>query len=321
MMNKSLTKLLLTIMGAVLLIAYIWYRFIRERLPKDIPFHLTEYRCVILIYICSLYLFVIVMLILEFRTKNDTLSLIIDYIYKPLRVLDESIKQISLIAYYHEKVIKILSTKTINYSKIYYLFNIIPRLILVTVLSLDTFYFDHLEYLYKFILLGLIPFLYKYFIHSLKYAKELFILQLEPIVDQIQTDYKDNLNDGDYSFLDLREFIKIQTDSIYYNNHKYYSSPIPTSSSLALFQNQEVTAAQMQAEHYRLLDIIVPISVHLEYFDGKHNYNNIIKNIKVAIFGSYLICWSYILYVSIHTLAMDAFEWLWIIQVQENPFL
>lgn len=38
-MNKLSIKLLLSFIGAIIFIAYIWYRFIRQRLPKDIPFH------------------------------------------------------------------------------------------------------------------------------------------------------------------------------------------------------------------------------------------------------------------------------------------
>jgi len=319
-MNKSLTKLLLAIIGAVLFIAFIWFRFIRQRLPKNIPFHLTEYGCIILMYICCIYLFIITMLIVTFGTKNDTLSRLIDYIYKPLKVLDESFKEITLIAYYHEKSIEALSKKSLGYNKIYYLCNILPRLILITILSLDTFYFHHLENIYKIILIGLLIFLYKYFIYSLKYAKELYILKLESITNKIQTNYNRNPEDRSSSFLYAREFIDIQTDSIFYNKHKYTVHPIPNSSYLQLFRGKNAKVEAIQAEHYRLLNIIVPISVHLEEFDLRHNFNSKIKYMKIAIFSTYFICWSYILVVSLPLLPTDAFQWFWIIQDIEDPF-
>jgi hypothetical protein len=319
MINKNLTKLLLTILGAILFLLYMWYRFIRKRLPKDIPFHLTEYGCVILFYICCIYIFIIIMLIVTFQTKNDTLSRIIDYIYKPLKVLDESIKENTRVTYYHEIFIEALSKNSLSYSKIYYLFNIVPRLVLVMVLSLDTFYFHHLEYLYKIILIGLLIFLYKYFIYSLKYAKEYYILKLEKITNKIMTNYNKDPNDTDWSFLDVRDFIDIQTDSIFYNQHKYMTNPIPSGAYLALFA-LGTKAEQMQAEHHKLLNIIVPISVHLEEFDLRNNFNSKIKYIKIGIFTTYLICWSYILIVSLPLLPSNAFQWLWVIQNIEEPF-
>jgi hypothetical protein len=320
MINKNLIKVLLTILGAVLFLTFIWYRFIRERLPKDIPFHLTEYGCIILMYICSIYLFVIIMLIVTFETKNDKLSLIIDYIYKPLKVLDESFKGNTLITYYHEIFIEVLSKMSLSYSKVYYLFNIVPRLVLVMVLSLDTFYFHRLEYLYKIILIGLLIFLYKYFIYSLKYAKELYIQKLEAITNKIQTNYNKNPNDSSDSFLYARDFIDIQTDSIFYYNHKYTAYPLPLSSYLALFRGKNAAVEQIQEEHHRLLNIIIPISVHLEEFDLRNNFNSKIKYIKIGIFSTYLLCWSYILIISLPLLPADAFQWLWMIQDIEDPF-
>ena len=260
------------------------------------------------------------MLILTFNVKYSKLNVIVDMIYKPLKILDESFKKNAFIAYYHEKFIKILSTSNISYSKIYYFFNILPRLPLIIILGLDTFYFHHLENIYKIILIGLLIFFYKYFIYTLKYAKELYILKLEFITNKIQTNYNINPNDDSDSFLYVRDFIDIQTNSIFYNQHKYTAYPLPTSSYLLLFRGKKTTIKQMQTEHNRLLDIIVPISVHLEEFDLRHNFNSKIKYIKIGIFSIYLICWSYILLVSLPFLPADSFQWLWIIQDYEDPF-
>lgn len=56
LMNKKLYQYSIIILGFILIIVLIWFRFIRQRLPKDIPFHLTEYGCIILIYILDSYL-------------------------------------------------------------------------------------------------------------------------------------------------------------------------------------------------------------------------------------------------------------------------
>lgn len=284
LMNKKLYQYSIIILGFILIIVLIWFRFIRQRLPKDIPFHLTEYGCIILIYICCIYLFILMLLITEFKTKNDKLNLLMEYIYKPLKVLDESIKMHPQINYYYYKAIDYCITinSKIYYTYIYCSFNILPRVILVTVLSIDIFYFIKIAYLYKIILLGILPLLYKYMIYNFKYAKEQYILKLESITEKIMTDYNEDPNDTSWSFLDVRDFIDIQTASIFYHDHKYRSNPIPTTDYFKKVRHI-TEIEQKQAEHYRLSAIIIPISLHLEEFDLRHNYNNKIKYIKISL--------------------------------------
>ena len=303
-----------------------WYRFIRQRLPKDIPFHLTEYGCILLIYICCIYLLVITLLITEFKTKNDTLGLIIDYIYKPLKVLDEAIK--TKLIYYHNKVIAFCVKSKYeahriydegNHVIIYYSLNIFPRLILVTVLFFDIFYFGKIVYLYKIILLGLLPLLYKYIIYSLKYAKEYYITQFELIVAKVMIPDPENFG---FSFHSLREFLDLEINSIVLNDNKPSGTALPNSSYLeqCIADRTIDKIKEIEDKFQQSLDFIGLISVHLEIFDLKHNYNNRIRCMKIGIFSTYLICWSYVLFISLPLLPSNAFEWLWIIQESEEPF-
>lgn len=330
MMNNKLIRLFLTIIGAAMFLVFMWYRFIRERLPKDIPFNLTEYGCIILIYISCIYLLVVITLIIKYNANNDLLSRIIDYIYKPLKVLDETFKTHPTINYYQKKSIGFLVSiiKEKHYTSIYYFFNIFPRFILITVFSLEALWLHHIQYLYKVILIGILIFLYKYYIYSLKYAKEQYILELESMVSQIQTDYvkyelsEEEKHDGyvlSFSFVSVQKFIEVQTDSIFYDNHKYSCNPLPYKNYILKFPDK-TPACDVQKEPLRLLDIVVTIAVHLEEFDLLHNFNRRIKHLKIFIFTTYFICWSYILIVSLPTLPLNAFDWLWIIQDTIEPF-
>jgi hypothetical protein len=314
---KNLTRLFLAILGAILFIAFIWYRFIRERIPKNIPFNLTEYGCIIMLYICCIYLLIIAVLIFSIESKSN-ISNFIDYIYKPLKVLDESIKANSQINHYHKKAIEYLTSilNEKNYDYIYYFFNIFPRIILITFLSIDIFWFHHMKYFYKIILVGLLIFIYKYFIYSLKYAKELYTIEAEAIVNQVMTDHG-----GDIYFIAMpvRDFIRIQSESIFYDKHKYLCNPIGNSIYLKKFP-KGTPVKEMQREPLSLLNNAIAIAIHIEEFDLLHNYDKHIKYLKVLIFSAYLICWSYILIKSLHTLPQDAFSWLWIIQNMEEPF-
>jgi hypothetical protein len=156
-------------------------------------------------------------------------------------------------------------------------------------------------------------------IYSLKYAKELYILQLESITDKIMTDYKKHPDGTDWSFLDVRNFIDIQTDSIFYNDHKYIVNPIPTDNYFDQVRDIK-NITDKQKKHYDLVNKIMPLSVSLEEFDLRNNFNRKIKYLKIGIFSTYFICWSYILIISLPMLPSNAFEWLWIIQNMEEPF-
>lgn len=79
------------ILGIFMMSWIVWSRFIRERLPKDIPFLLTEECFYILIYICCIYLVVIYSLIGP-KEQNKIIKKLIDRIYLPLITFNKFIK-------------------------------------------------------------------------------------------------------------------------------------------------------------------------------------------------------------------------------------
>jgi len=173
-MNKFLTKLLLTIIGAILFMAFIWYRFIRERLPKDIPLKLSFLGFCILVSICGIFLYIVVSLIRQSKSVDPLIKQIVDSIYIPLKTFDHYIKKLSYTNNTYKYGINflayILGPLIIDSTLFYYLFMIIPRLILLTTLYIDIFWFHKLYYIYKILLIGSVIFLGKYIIYSFKYA-------------------------------------------------------------------------------------------------------------------------------------------------------
>ena len=128
----------------------IWARFIRERTIREIPdYLLTEYRFWILLYICAIYLYMIKSLIKPSK-ENIIPPEIVDYIYRPLTLLDRVFKYNRfIISYYNKKSQKIVNflNKLSNKKIILFIFamRIIPRVILSLFLLFDTFYFHKLE--------------------------------------------------------------------------------------------------------------------------------------------------------------------------------
>src|SRR5271155_1814187 len=322
-MKTKITKIILIILGILLFSSFVWLRFIRERLPKEIPFNLTMYGFIILVYICSIYIYIITQLYFNIQSENKRLSLIVDMIYKPLLALDEAFKNNSFIKRYYERFLVYLINRIKNnvtldkestsYFKFYIILQIIPRVILVTALLIDTFYFHRLAILYKVLLVGLFILISKYIKYSFKYAKEHYILQLEKMVQKIMTDYEDPEQSAYDSLfttmLTVREFIEVQVYIVEDGLEGYTCSPISTHEYNQEFRkrnNLPATHRFTREEHERkkaeikeIMDKVIDISVHI---------------------SKYEIAGIYILIKSIHTLDIE--EIISIIKIKDiiEPF-
>ena len=51
-MKVKLFKFFIFILGIFMLIIFLYFRFIKERIPRDIPFNLTTLKLLFLIYLC-----------------------------------------------------------------------------------------------------------------------------------------------------------------------------------------------------------------------------------------------------------------------------
>ena len=277
-------------------------------------------------------------MLFNYKTDSKVLSTLISYIYKPFITLDEAIKTNAIIKPYYEKFLYRLVTKTkgINYFKVYLIFEIIPRIILVSALLIDTFYFHCLFLLYKVIIVSLLFLIGKYIKYSFTYAKEQYILELESMVDYIISNYEDPDDELAaagivLSALTVRRFIDIQTDAIVYESKEYTYYPVAwhnkyrddfrklhNLSTTHRFTSKEIDL--MRVDMYRIMKIIIPISVHLEEYWIKTEYYHKYNKRKMIIFILYLICWSYILYVSANSLSIDTLSFLLEIQDNIEPF-
>lgn len=348
MRNKY--NIILNILGLLIFTFFMWYRFIRERLPKDIPFHLSILGLFILLWICMIYLYIVYTLITEKKYSNAFLNDLINNIFKPLKALDHSIKNHPFIHSYYKHFIIYLAYKVdpiLNHNNIYYyMFAIFPRVVLVTALWIDVFYFHKLLYIYKVLFIGILLFINRYIIYSFDYAKEYFISQLEPLIYQPHIPYNheicakvyyngdeelaDDEYDGDPTIsLTLRDLIKYGSESIYYyekelrftvlTNQKYDERYCKKHNITTPYNNKTFVSDTVQDKISGELDQkiknILKISVLLLYYELFHEYTPAIKRVKILIFTNYLLCWLFILIVSIHTLSMEA-----ILALLENTY-
>jgi len=355
-MKAKLLNLIMSILGLLIFTAFIWFRFVRERLPKDIPFNLSIEGLFILLWICMIYLYIIYTLSTKNKLSNAFLNNLINNIFKPLEALDHSIKNHRLINPYYKRFIIYLSNKLdpiLHDNRLYYYtFAIFPRLVLVTALWIDVFWFHKLFYIYKVLLIGILLILNRYIIYSLKYAKEHFITQLEPLINTPYVSYDheictevyyngdEELADDEYDSdtgmrLELRDLIKYQTHKIVLHNEKLRIIHIFTKDEYDILYckkhnipfpynaNNLVSSSVWNLTHREVeqkVENILKISVLIWYYELHNEYIPEIKRMKILIFTNYLLCWSYILIISIHTLPLDTLSFLLEIIDTSEPF-
>ena len=318
---KFVFRLFLIFLGIIILSLYLWNRYIRERLPREIPMNLSTLGIIVLIYISLIYAVLIILLITQYETKNDLLKNIVNIIYKPLKILDQTLKKNVIVKFYYTKIQKFILTvihrfivpKVVNpYLKIVITFEILPRVFIGSTLALDVFYFHELHYIYNVVYISIVILVAKYLKYSFAYAKEQYILFLEEITDGILTNH--TYPEDDPLFLyerSVREFIDIQTDAIVLGESTYTYSPITSDKHSLAFRKRnnlplttkeyQLTLNELKLLHkdfYDVMEIAVPLSVYLEEYRYAENYSRL-RYTKVVIFSLYLICWLYILIISL----------------------
>lgn len=156
-----LRKYFLIFLGLLIVLYFIWARYIRIRFSKDIPLSYLSIRGFLIItFICFIYIIIIKNLIKP-RGKNNIISEnIVPLFYMPLEALDKFIKQPfdmeKIILKYYKKLNYIIADTDI----FYFIFAIFPRLLLITILFTDIFIFHRLHYIYYFLYIGILVYCY-----------------------------------------------------------------------------------------------------------------------------------------------------------------
>jgi hypothetical protein len=293
----------------------------------------------ILVSICSIFLYIVVSLIRQSKPVDPLIKQIVDSLYIPLKTFDHFIKNLSYTNNTYKYGINflayILGPVIIDSMLFYYLFMIIPRLILLTTLYIDIFWFHKLYYIYKVLLVGILIFLGKYIIYSFKYAKEHFIEEFKHYVSiTMAYEYAIQIigplpeDEDEYLptlVVPLGPFIDFQTEAFlmqksYLDYMPYMRNPgSPYYEEHNIIVTRKFTYEEVKERVRNLLKI----SLILAYYDAINNYDESIKDLKILIYINYFLCWCYILIVSLPLLYYASFEELWVIfgiQDIENPF-
>jgi hypothetical protein len=338
---------ILLFLGLLMSSWIIWSRFIRERVIKDIPRELTEYGFWVLLYLCGVYLFIIKNFLKPGKPipgSEDFITLI----YKPLKTLDHAIKYNKYVKGYYYKYMKKFAIfidihnnyenapKTKQIKWIMFLVQVLPRIFLVTFLFMDTFYFHKIEIFYKFILIGAIPFIYRYFKYSTKDIYEHWIQILEMKYDKVlikidmiftEDDEEDEEDDDDEvcaqkrkdlhadfenKEVTVREYVEIMhnnfnncifsKDKFLYKGEPHINHQDCIQYEIDKYGNLETMFSN---EDFIIIDSLFyelsPRILALKYYHERLfeiSECNMIKRSRIIIFCIYLLCWSYVLITS-----------------------
>ena len=330
---------LLLLLGLIMTSWIIWSRFIRERTIRDIPdMFMSEFRFWILIYICIIYIIVIKNLIKPVDINESLAELskfISDIIYKPLKTLDHLIKYNKYVKpYYYKIMFKFLNyidynqndySTDSNFRLFIFFIQVFPRLILVLFLLTDTFYFHHIELFYNVILIGVIPFMWRYIKYTLKDIQEVWIVELENKYDLVYVYEKnyafDKTRIGNTKSIHhdqertIREYIEIKFNNVfeYINNkveNEYDAFPYVKKEVIEQFHLEKYGDKK---DKYRTSDIKIMEALYYELIPYLHINKFLIERItiisetsrikwsKIILFILYLIAWGYILIISYYT--------------------
>lgn len=214
---------------------------------------------------------------------------------------------------------------------------LLPRIIISLVLLIETFYFHYLSFLYKVILLGIFILLEKYIFFSLTKIKENLMEEIKDII-YIQMEYKNVVEvtdmypeilpqyydeeEGEYiysemMFVPFKKFLNYQENQYLKNQKFIFYNAMPNDQGFSLYrkrnniENDSSPLANKLVMNFsdsiiKKLDIILKIII-IDLAYNSINLIPLIKNIKNVLIIITLICWLYILIISLPNLYLDSF--------------
>lgn len=321
------------IVGLLLMYSFIYVKFLRSRLPRDIPFQLTIYGLIMIFIICIIYLYSIKTLIKK-KKPSQTLVIILtnikpffSYITLSLVLLDISIKHKwfpSIYKNFQNKVIpKIIEFGDKEYALLYYCFVIIPGYILLFTLVIDVFYLHRIEIFYLVIFLGILLLLYMYYNYSLNFIKEEYFVYLESLYDHVTVENENPFHIQEKKLniiphdkeLSIREYFDIQLkqskiewseytlDDFTKQEPSYKGYPFAKEETYIQYRKKHnKPMGNLTQQDYDIIEqefyTLEPIILGLMDYTGlqpyvAEAYYN--KELRLILYSLYFITWMYIL--------------------------
>jgi hypothetical protein len=354
------------LLGFIIIVVYVWNRFFRNRIPKELPYeYLSVLGFFILLYICLIFTYILYSLIFS-KGGNKLIEIFIDWVFTPIKELEKFIRTLPVIKTYYlsaiEFMMPFLEFSIIKTKLFFILFWLLPRVILLSALIYDVFILKQFHYKYQVILWGLLLFFNRCFKYSLKNILEEEIKNLKSNIETIHTKYVRGVHPLEFEDDDEEDndipptmplptdiFIKFQVESIVYKNitreilvwhstknlddnlwKTYAGHPwvfyrrcddVPSNyvNNFGTVPPRNYNKAwdfiliKEKEYFYEEYNNILKLALVIEHMTKTSNHNLTIKYIKIVIYMMYLICWLYVLIISLPNLDIEA-----LLQALEN---
>jgi hypothetical protein len=313
---KFLINFFIFIFILAFFIFIIWFRYIRERLPRDIPFNLSLIGFIIIICICIGYIYAIYKYIKPESNGINTIVKVKKYLFKPIELLITFFRHNEFTKENYEKLLLLFlqKAKKMNYLKAHILINILPRVILLSLFIIDIFYFQSINYFYKILIIGIIIIIGKIIIHIYVYVKDTSIEFVEERIEIYCHDVEKYEDRGVFARLTVKELVEEQTMRVLKGLQKINYIPSFSVDFVEKENEQlktlppphlqiDIEALETNARH--TLNLVISINKVLYQYElevAKFKYINILINLL------YVICWVYILIVSFPTMDLTFLE-------------
>ena len=313
-MNKY-KNFILIILGLLLTLLYIWNRLFRIRLPRDIPLNLTFYYFFILLLIIFFHIFIIVKIL----TKNSNQLININFLYQPFKAFYSFLINRNLKIYdnFFNKLYFFGQNQKKKQKYFYQGINFI-KLLISSILFIEVLIIGKIKIFYSFLILLIIPILYRIYLFILK---EFFERKCEQIDNQIAIQWNNPPKcdpDVDFQLITSSFYIKeISSQSVSFSLYlKYMENLIKNypekNIDFSLLEKQKIDYINNSLRNLYLL---------FSNFSNESN-SNLSKIIQIIISSLYIISWSYVLFISINSLDIPINSILNIISAREdNIFL
>jgi hypothetical protein len=337
---------------------YILARFILPRLPKDIPFDLSLTRLIILLSICTVFTWVLIKIFYP-KEPSEAIRLLIrkiQTIFKPVYILDISLRNNEIFKQFiiiTSPILSYLCLTRLSSLMLHMLTSILPRFILLCLLFVDVFYYGCIQSFYSYAFLGLIPLIIRYYIYNIRILQEEYTVYLDKLYFVIYPYRVDKGKD-----VDVRRYINDVTVNTVYEHevvcdmsfdlvrkHNKENPDMQINAYRSLTQEERKLLSK---EFYRLTPALISISKFLFNHDSilewygnpepaifkdpvyGHRARKLIKGpymlyirwAAVILIGGYIMCWGYILLVSLPTFHLLNFEMILLENFQDimDPF-
>lgn len=317
---------LMAFLGFIFVCLLFYFRFLRERLPKDIPYVLSDKSFILLFLTCVLLLVSLsVSLLSKINLIKNKGFFLQEWIKTCLCEFDYKFKS-NLGAQLTKKLedfyIKVLiyGEKSLLKSKYIYFSLMFPKILLPLILYFDVFYLHNIGRFYLCLFLLIIPLLYRYLYHSLH---SYYIKLLDVINDSLYVFIEEKndhtiitkriTNNGAHFYIQEKVLEQLK---IRFNKHEFsfeLSEIIRKNKTQEqqemFFNNFWKNNFPLAHRFYKLLYIYKAHENRFEFF------------INFFMLLAYAFCWCYVLLMADYSsISIEFLTFLDIFKVKSEPF-